>query len=502
MPHPYLDVLARVLALPISESFVSTGERFHAASTGADTLIVDIAQRRYHRLPDARPLRFEDTAHDGAAQTLLQLEHGDGVHTIALATQDDSFWTPLPDPRVIGLPRIAQRHDTSWTSPAPPQETGQPPPSGISHWIYSLIAIAVLAFFAAFGFNALRWSLAGGWNLLWLLVGLPVFPMFTVLTLMAVYRLFRPAVPPREALNAIEVSRDESFRIGEPLAFRVEATVPASVGKQAMEAPPQIFARLIVQTMNDEEDGSWSVSDQVWDADPADCVPSTLPGTSERQVHYAGTVTAPRSTPRKAQERWSLALSASQEPGTEPFYVTSLATPPLIEPHRMVKPPDRLAQLDALLHGTEWELVRTAYGRDSNLSFLEDFTSEDIQAVITVDVEALVDHAMATRWYESEIRTERADGDASYYLLKEGPAYKVMYTERWWTESLYESTDLRSAVARYLVASNFAVRRLPGAHALQVPPPYNDMRPDSAPSVSAADETPVQPSISDASSRQ
>lgn len=500
-PHSYLDVLARVLALPVSEGLASSDERFHAASAGADALIVDIEKRRYHRVLDARPLSFEDAAHDGVAQTSLQLEHSDGIHAIALTAQDDSFWTPLPDPRVIGLPRIVQRHDTAWTSPAPPPSNA-PARTSVSDWLGSLVALAVLAFFAAFGFNALRWSLEGGWNLLWLLVGLPVFPFFTVLTLATAYGFFRTAVPPRQALNAIDVGRDERFRIGEPLAFRVDATVPASVGHQPAEPPPQIFARLIVQTVNDKEDGSWSMGDWAWDADPVDCVPSTLTGTGERHVHYAGTVTTTRNTVREAQERWSLVLSASQEPGTEPFYVSSLATPPLNTPLRMVQPPDRLAQLNALLHGEELELVRKAYGRKNSASFFEDFTSEDIQAVFTVDVEALVDHAMAAGWHEGEIKTERVGGDSTLYLLKEGPAYKVMFTERWWTESLYESTDLRSAVARYFVANHLFARRLPGAQALEIPAPYSDMRPDSAPSVSATDEAPPQSSSNDASSRQ
>lgn len=485
----------------MSESLASSDERFHAASAGTDALIVDVEKRRYHRVPDARPQRFEDTAHDSVAQTSLQLEQSDGIHMIALAAQDDSFWTPLPDPRVIGLPRIVQRHDTAWTSPVPPPSNA-PSRTSITDWLGSLVALAVLAFFAAFGFNALRWSLNGGWNLLWLLVGLPVFPIFTVLTLSAAYGFFRTAVPPRQALNAIDVSRDERFRVGEPLAFRVDATVPASVGDQPAEPPPQVFARLIVQTVNDKEDGSWSVNDWPWDAAPADCVSSTLTGTGERHVHYAGTVTTSRNTLREAQERWSLALSASQEPGTEPFYVTSLATPPLNTPLRMVQPPDRLTQLNALLRGEELELVRTAYGRESSTAFFEDFTSEDIQAVFTVDVEALVDHAMAAGWHEGKIKTERVGGDSTLYLLKEGPAYKVMFTERWWTESLYESTDLRSAVARYLVATHLFAQSLPGAKALEIPAPYSDMRPDSAPSISAIDEMPPQPSSSDASSRQ
>lgn len=469
-PHSYLDFLARVLALPLSEGLASSDESFHAASAGADALIVDVEKRRYHRVLDARPLSFEDAAHDGVAQTSLQLEHSDGIRTIALTAQDDSFWTPLPDPRVIGLPRIVQRHDTAWTSPAPPPETEHSPQSRVVQWLSSLVSTAVLAFFAAFGFNALRWSLEGGWNLLWLLVGLPVFPIFTVLTLVAVYTLVRRAVPPprRRALEAIHISRDESFRLGEPMAFRVDAVVPASVDGQPAQAPPQILADLIVQTLNDPADGDWSLRDQFWGTGSADAAPSTPTGTGERRVHYAGSVTATRRTPRAAQERWYLKLSTSRETGVEPFHIASLATPPLIVPYQMVLPPDRHAQLDALLHNTASDLIHKAYNGEHGAVLRDDFTPEECRAVFTIDAHALVDHAMATRWYEGRIRTERVSSDGSYYLLKEGPGYQLIYTERHETVTVYESHDLRSVVGRYLVADHLFVDHLPGAETMKV----------------------------------
>lgn len=467
--HSYLDVLARVLALPLSEGLMSSDERFHAASAGTDTLIVDVEQRRYHRVFDARPLRFEDSAHDGVTQTSLQIEHSDGIRTIELAAQDDSFWTPLPDPRVTGLPRIVQRHDTSWTSPAPPP-SNVPPRTSITDWLGSLVALAVLAFFAAFGFNALRWSLEGGWNLLWLLVGLPVFPIFGVLTLVAVYTLVRRAVPPprRRALEAIHISRDESFRLGEPMAFRVDAMVPASVDGQPAQAPPQIFADLIVQTLNDPEDGDWSLRDQFWGANSADAVPSTPTGTGEYRVHYVGTVTATRRTPREAQERWYLALSTSREMGVEPFHIANVATPALVVPYQMAQPPDRHAQIDALLLNTGSDLIHKAYNGEDGTALRDDFTPEECRAVFTIDADALVDHAMTTRWYEGRIRTGQASSDDSYYLLKEGPIYRLMYTEGHEAVTVYESPDLRSVVGRYLVAEHLFVDQLPGAETMKV----------------------------------
>ncbi|WP_157755152.1 hypothetical protein [Variovorax boronicumulans] len=468
-PHSYLDVLARVLALPMSESLASSDERFHAASAGTDALIVDVERRRYNRVPDARPLSFEDAAQDGVAQAALQLEHRDGVRTIALAAQDDSFWTPLPDPRVIGLPRIVQRHDTAWTSPAPPPSDA-PQRTRLTDWLGSLVALAVLAFFAAFGFNALRWSLSGGWNLLWLLVGLPVFPIFGVLTLVAVYTLVRRAVPPprRRALEAIHVGRDESFRLGEPMAFRVDAMVPASVDGQPAQAPPQIFARLVVQTLNDPEDGDWSLQDQFWGWGEADCTPSTLSGTDERRVHYAGSATATRRTPREAQERWYLELSASREMGVEPFHIASLPTPPLISPYQMVQPPDRQAQLDALLLNAASDLIHKAYNSENGTALRDDFTPDECRAVFTIDAEALVDRAMTTRWYEDRIRTERITSDGCFYMLKEGPAFHLMYTERHETVTVCESPDLRSVVGRYLFAEHLFVDHLAGAEAIKV----------------------------------
>ncbi|PIF74363.1 hypothetical protein CLU95_1490 [Variovorax sp. 54] len=467
--HSYLDVLARVLALPLSEGHASSDERFHAASAGADALIVDVEQRRYHRVPDARPLRFEDTVHDGGAQASLQLEQSDGVRTIELPAQDDSFWTPLPDPRVTGLPRIVQRHDTAWISPAPP-EAEHSPQSRVVQWLSSLVSTAVLAFFAAFGFNALRWSLEGGWNLLWLLVGLPVFPIFGVLTLVAVYTLVRRAVPPprRRALEAIHISRDESFRLGEPMAFRVDAVVPASVDGQPTQAPPQIIADLIVQTLNDPVDGDWSLKDQFWGAGRADVVPSTLTGTGERRVHYVGSVTATRRTPREAQERWYLALSTSREMGVEPFHIANVATPPLIVPYQMVQPPGRHAQFEALLRNTASDLIHKAYNGEDSTALRDDFTPEECRAVFTIDADALVNQAMATRWYEGRIRTGQASSGDSYYLLKEGLIYQLMYTEGHDAVTVYESPDLRSVVGRYLVAEHLFVDHLPGAETMKV----------------------------------
>ena len=479
--HADLDFLARVLALPVADGLGSSDARFHAALAGTDTLIVDAVRRSYHRLSDTRPLKFEETVQDGIAQATLHLQGNAGIRTIALTSQDETFWTPLPDPRVVGLPRIAQRHAASWASPAQPTTPDDRPRHKVREWLASSIALAVLAVFAAFGFNALLWSMAGGWKLLWLLVGLPVFPTFTALTLFTAYRLVRPAVPPRAALDAIEVSRDERFRIGEPLAFRMTATVPASLGRQRMQAPQRVTARLVVQAVHDAPDGSWSLVDDICSTVGAECVPAAPDSANEGRVHYAGSLTTTRTTPRHAHENWFLALYGSEEAGAEPFHVTSLATPTTDAPWQPVWHPDRHTQLEALLHDKGWELVLKAYNgedaswglaRETGSTYREDFTPAERQAVFTIDLEALVDHAMATRWYEGEIHSARIGGDGSMYLLHENQRYKLMFTERAWTEVLYETPDLRDAVARYLVADKSFVADLPGAEAMKVRSPY------------------------------
>jgi hypothetical protein len=155
--------------------------------------------------------------------------------------------------------------------------------------------------------------------------------------------------------------------------------------------------------------------------------------------------------------------------------------PPPDTPYGLAWHPDRHAQLEALLHDKGLELVLKAYnGEDASWGlarqgaavYRDDFTPAEREAVFTVDFEDLVDHAMTTRWYETEIQNERIGGDGSTYLLKEDGTYKLMFTERGWTESLYATPDLRSAVAHYLAAERSFVAELAGAQAVRVRSPY------------------------------
>lgn len=121
--------------------------------------------------------------------------------------------------------------------------------------------------------------------------------------------------------------------------------------------------------------------------------------------------------------------------------------------------PTRDAQIQALLnHKEEALLYRAFFGADCRLpndrSTLYDFedalTSADKQLVFTVSIDDVVDHAMATRWYEARIHTERVGGDYTFYLLQEDDLYKLMFTERHDTAELFASKDLHPVLARYV----------------------------------------------------
>lgn len=140
-------------------------------------------------------------------------------------------------------PAIDERLPEEWTSGAP-QATERAPKSP-ADWLGWLIALAVLAFFAVFGFQAMTWALAGGWQWLWMLVGLPVFAMFSVLTVVFVCTTLRERRRVRVALENIRLERGEGLRIGEPLELRLRATAPtASEGERTM-APVRLTLRLM-----------------------------------------------------------------------------------------------------------------------------------------------------------------------------------------------------------------------------------------------------------------
>ena len=146
----------------------------------------------------------------------------------------------LPDPAPASA---EERLPTSWTS-AMPQATERMPRTAADR-IAWLVALAVLVFMAVFGLQAMRRSLAGGWQWLWMLVGLPFFGIFSVLSVLAVVTRLRERRRVRVALENMSLERGEGFRAGEPLELRLRAAVPAAQEGERTVAPERISMRLM-----------------------------------------------------------------------------------------------------------------------------------------------------------------------------------------------------------------------------------------------------------------
>ena len=141
-------------------------------------------------------------------------------------------------------PQFDAQLPTVWTSAMPQATERAPKPA--ADWLAWLVALAVLVFMAVFGLQAMRWSLAGGWHWLWMLVGLPFFGVFSVLAVMAVVIRLRERRRVRVALESMSLERGEGFRVGEPLELRLRATVPAAQEGERTVAPERIAARLML----------------------------------------------------------------------------------------------------------------------------------------------------------------------------------------------------------------------------------------------------------------
>jgi|GEM_PF-4838061 len=199
--HPSIALIAHLSGHAPGYGYVSSDARYQAAEVGGDTVVVDVRERRFHRAPGVYPRGFEDGAMlrvEGEETATACLPAWTDLQWIALENTADDFWTPWPDPRTTGLPPGADALPAGWTSDAP-QATERVRKSA-GEWIAWLIALAVLACFAVFGFQAMTWALAGGWQWLWMAVGLPVFAMFSVLTVVFVATTWRERRRVRVAL--------------------------------------------------------------------------------------------------------------------------------------------------------------------------------------------------------------------------------------------------------------------------------------------------------------
>lgn len=208
----------------------------------------------------------------------------------------------------IDLPPIDELLPDQWTSGAP-QDTERAPKSPADRLGW-LIALAVLAFFAVFGFQAMTWALAGGWQWLWMLVGLPVFAMFSVLTVVFVRTSLRERRRVRVALADIRLERGEGLRIGEPLELRLRATVPAARQGERTRAPERLTLRLMKRV-------DASLPDTCCDETAVHCEDAQT-----ARLLYMGTLCARPEDAGAA--RWFVTVHETGAAGTAPFLVAAL----------------------------------------------------------------------------------------------------------------------------------------------------------------------------------
>ncbi|SFP83616.1 hypothetical protein [Variovorax sp. 770b2] len=325
--HPSVALIAHLSGHAPGYGCTSPERRYQAVALGGDTLIVDVRERRMHRAPGVYPRGFEEATPDGVKGIALRVE-GEETATaylpawtdlqwISLERRAEDFWAPWPDPRTAGLPPIDETLPAEWTSEAP-QATERLRRS-VGDWVAWFIALAVLAFFAVFGFNAMTWALAGGWQWLWMGVGLPVFAMFSVLTVVFVVTTLRVRRRVRVALGGMSLERGEGFRVGEPLDVRLLAQVPGAQGGERTVAPERIAMRLMRRSVRHEADGRWSVVDEC----RGEAIAVRDDTTRAGRVLYACELCA-RPTPDDAPSQWTVELHETVAPSSAPFIVAGL----------------------------------------------------------------------------------------------------------------------------------------------------------------------------------
>lgn len=324
--HPSIDLIAHTLGQAPGHARSSSDGRYQAAMVGTDTLIVDIASRRMHRAPGVYLREFDDAPPEGIAAPALRVE-GEETATAFAPTWTDvqwialsdpapaGFWSPWPDPRVVGLPPLAERLATEWTSDAP-QATERVKRSAAG-WIGWLVALAVLGFMASFGFEAITWSLRGGWEWLWLLAGVPFFGIFSVATVTFIATTLRERRRVRVALENMSLELGEGFRMNAPLDQRLRATVPAARDGERTVAPERIVVRLMQRAIRHEPGGRAVLVDECRDETAALCENAR----EDRRI-YAWTLGAHAA--REGASQWFVALHDAAMPDGPPFLVAAL----------------------------------------------------------------------------------------------------------------------------------------------------------------------------------
>ncbi|MFM9925790.1 hypothetical protein VLK31_22565 [Variovorax sp. H27-G14] len=204
----------------------------------------------------------------------------------------------IADPQ--GL-HVQEQLPTEWTSDAPPAT--ERVSRSVTDWAGWLVALAVLVFMAVFGFQAITWALAGGWQWLWLGVGVPMFAVFSVLGVVFVVTTLRERRRVRVALENLSLERGEGFRVGAPLDLRLRASVPAASEGERSVAPERIAVRLMRRRMRRDADGGASLVDECRDEAIAPC-----DDTRTDRLVYACTLSADADTDDTAPAQWFVTL--------------------------------------------------------------------------------------------------------------------------------------------------------------------------------------------------
>jgi hypothetical protein len=199
------------------------------------------------------------------------------------------------------------------------------------------------------------------------------------------------------------------------------------------------------------------------------------------RLEYDFQIAAPRLLRHAHPDaKWYLEFSANGQV----FYRAFVTVPAPVVPYPMVYQPDHQTQLESLLAGTEYELIAKAHnGRDFNFKnarepYLDEFSMDECNAVFSVSIHDLIDHAMTNKkWLGKNIHQSRIGGDGSFYMLLEAGLYKYMFTERNYTTELFVSPNIRDVLEAFLANNPRAVKlagtdELLALHAVDWKDPY------------------------------
>jgi hypothetical protein len=179
------------------------------------------------------------------------------------------------------------------------------------------------------------------------------------------------------------------------------------------------------------------------------------------RLEYDFQITAPRLLRHAHPDaKWYLEFGANDQV----FYRAFVTVPAPVVPYPMVYQPDHQTQLESLLAGSEYELIAKAYNgqaftyKNAREPYLDEFSTSECNAVFTVSIHDLIDHAMTSKWLEKNIHRTRVGGDGSFFMLLEVGLYKYMFTERDYTTELFVSPNIRDVLEAFLTNNPRAVK--------------------------------------------